>query len=215
MRQERRGSFDSHGIHLNSTVFSHGIYLISEGGTTGGCLIRAQGKSVAEQILYRGWTTYFSASVSFNEAYTDLIQAATDLYPAEVVFEVRRALQAVELDQPGTCRGVAEVTPLCQTVSVNGSPRTMSGISSCGPNPTPGSVRLACMLGAPGRVRVAFYDLAGRAVATAVNAWYPAGQYDATWDGTQAGSHRSPGVYFARVTLDGRLVGERRLVMLQ
>ena len=43
-------------------------------------------------------TNYYSSSVTFNEAYFDVIQAASDLYGADDVAQVRKALQAVEID---------------------------------------------------------------------------------------------------------------------
>ena len=50
-------------------------------------------------------TSYYSASVTFNEAYFDILQAASDLYGADDVAQVQNALQAVEMDHPGPCSG--------------------------------------------------------------------------------------------------------------
>lgn len=101
----------------NMTILSHALYLIAEGGEQNGCEIQPQGVDVAQRILFRGWRTYFSTTVTFNEAYTDLVQACNDLYPpAEfpyVVENVTNALQAVELDQPGLCSGIPESAPPC------------------------------------------------------------------------------------------------------
>lgn len=107
------GTADAGGVHANLTVPGHAFYLIAEGGEHNGCDIAPQGIDVAQQIFFRGWRTYFSSSPTFNEAYADLIQACTDLYPASVVAEVTKALQSVEMDQPGLCSGIPEVAPPC------------------------------------------------------------------------------------------------------
>jgi len=104
---------DYGGVHENSTIPSHAMYLFSEGGDFNGCTIIGQGKDAAQKVFFRGWRTYFSSNPTFQEAYTGLIQACTDLYPPSVVAELTKALQAGEMDQPGRCSGIPEVAPPC------------------------------------------------------------------------------------------------------
>ena len=118
------GSGDYGGVHWNSTILSHAAYLLAEGnGTNGpfnGCTIQAIGIERMEQVMYRANVFYYSASESFNGAYLDWIQASTDLYGAasETTRQVTRALQAVELDQPGRCSGLPARLP--QATDVEG-----------------------------------------------------------------------------------------------
>lgn len=114
------GSSDQGGVHYNSTITSKGCYLVAEGGVFNGCTITGIGADKLEQILYRAVTQYYSTSATFNEAYADLIQAATDLYGvgSEEVRQTTRALQAVELDQPGYCSGLPPRPP--QALDVEG-----------------------------------------------------------------------------------------------
>lgn len=121
------GSGDQYGVHANSTVLSHALYLIAEGGSSNGCEIQGVGMDVAQQILFRGWRTYFSATETFNEAYEDLNQACNDLYGAtrpEYCMTVEKALQAVEMDQQGICNDpdLSEYhTPACAQTPLPGA----------------------------------------------------------------------------------------------
>ena len=107
------GSWDNNGAHVNSTLVSKGAYLLAEGGLFNGCTIIGIGADKLEQILYRVVTQYYSSSASFNSAYYNWIQAATDLYGAgsDEVRQVTRAIQSVELDQPGYCSGLPARLP--------------------------------------------------------------------------------------------------------
>jgi bacillolysin len=84
--------------HYNSTVPSRGAYLIAIGGHFNGYDIRGLGIEKLEQIWYRAYTQYFVPGETFNDAYYDIIQAAEDLYSDADVEEVRKALQAVEMN---------------------------------------------------------------------------------------------------------------------
>ena len=99
------GSYDNGGIHHNSTIPSKALYLASMGGAFNGCTIIAIGREKVEQILYRAVTQHYSALETFNGAYLDLIQSCGDLYGpgSEDCQQLTKALQSVELDQPGLC----------------------------------------------------------------------------------------------------------------
>ncbi len=89
---------------------------MSEGGEHNGCEFSGIGFDAVQQILYRAWTTYFVSTETFNQAVVSLQQSCIDLYDAthpEYLTTVTAALQAVEMDQPGRCSGIAEVAPAC------------------------------------------------------------------------------------------------------
>jgi bacillolysin len=109
------GSDDHGGVHYNSTIPSKAFYLMSEGETFNGCTIRGLGLDKVEQILYRTMTTYYTPSETFNAAHIAIQRAAADLYPDADCWQVKKALQAVELDQPSPCSGATERTPYAAT----------------------------------------------------------------------------------------------------
>ncbi len=109
------GSGDQFGAHKNSTVVSHAFYLFSEGGEHNGCEIQAQGIEVANLIYFEALSNYFHNTESFNQAYIHSLAACTSAgYSSAVCDELTKALQAVEIDQPGgACSGNTEVAPPC------------------------------------------------------------------------------------------------------
>lgn len=110
------GTFDGGGGHHNSTVFSHACYRMVVGGEHNGCEMDSIGMEAVEQILYRATAEYFTPTETFAEAVLAFQQSCIDLYDAthpEYLATVTAALQAVEMDQPGRCSGIAEVAPAC------------------------------------------------------------------------------------------------------
>jgi hypothetical protein len=91
------GPADFGGVHYNAGVLNKASYLAVAGGSFNGFEITGIGFDKVEQIWYRAITQYFESDETFNEAYDDLIQAATDLYPAADVWEVTKALRSVEM----------------------------------------------------------------------------------------------------------------------
>jgi PKD repeat protein len=77
-------------------------------------------------------------------------------------------------------------------------------LSAAFPSPAPGRVSLALELPRVARVEVAVHDLQGRRVWGAPARTIEAGHTVLAWEGmTDAGGHAPPGVYLARVTVDG------------
>ena len=115
------GFADGGGVHHNSTVVSHAAYLMAVGGTKNGCTVSAIGRTKMEAIFYRSVTNYFTSSTDFNDAYTALNSACTDLYGSSSgeCVATRKALQAVEINQGGACSSETRSTPAC---SDTGSP---------------------------------------------------------------------------------------------
>lgn len=209
------GSYDFAGVHLNATIPGHAFYLMAEGGSWNRCAVGAVGLDVAKHVFHRAWTTYFTTTTTFNEGYAAILQAAADLYGPEVVAQVRAALQAVELDQPGRCSGLPEEEPACARMSAVPvdpvSPAADSSIRSCGPNPSYGPAAIEYALARPGQVEVTVHDAAGRRVAVLVSQWQERGLHRAEWAGRKAAS----GIYFVRVAVAGQAVGTGKLLVIR
>lgn len=77
------------------------------------------------------------------------------------------------------------------------------------PNPTRGTARIDLVLPAPGRVRLDAFDVTGRRVGDSLERAFDAGRYRLAWEGARAGA----GVYFVRISVDGVVRGERRVVI--
>ena len=80
------------------------------------------------------------------------------------------------------------------------------------PNPTSGLVTFRVELPAAAMVRVVILDIAGRLVGE-IRESHEAGRHLLTWNGRDHAG--SAGVYLARLEVDGRPVGVRRLVVLR
>ncbi len=93
------GGVGSGDYYSQSTVYSHAMYLASEGGEMNGCEIVGQGMEFVTQIYHRAWRTYFSRGQSFDGAYTMFMQSCNDLYDSTACAEFDKALQAVEANQ--------------------------------------------------------------------------------------------------------------------
>lgn len=85
------------------------------------------------------------------------------------------------------------------------------------PNPTGGRVSLQYRLGVSGDVRVTVYDVRGYLIAESGQGWQDPGDQQVVWNGrTQQGDQPvAPGVYFLRVTVNGRDLGTRRVMVLR
>ena len=79
------------------------------------------------------------------------------------------------------------------------------------PNPTRGAARFSLALPEPATVTFTVFDVAGRAVGEPVSRALEAGWHTLSWQG--AADHA--GVYFARLVVDGRVRGERRIVLVR
>ncbi|MCK4512749.1 T9SS type A sorting domain-containing protein, partial [bacterium] len=81
------------------------------------------------------------------------------------------------------------------------------------PNPFNPATTVHYFVPEPGRLNLAVYDLAGRAVRTLVDRPHDHGSYEVVWDGLDdAGRRLASGVYFCRLTVGG--VAETKKMML-
>ena len=85
------------------------------------------------------------------------------------------------------------------------------------PNPTTGGVRFSLALPARARVGLSVFDVSGRIIAVVVQEPLEAGTYFLSWAGVETGGARAgPGIYFARLDIDGRRGAiERSIVILR
>jgi len=84
------------------------------------------------------------------------------------------------------------------------------------PNPARGRVGFALSLPKLTNVRVDVFDVQGRVVGAMHAGRLDPGIYRLEWDGTDGEGHASgAGVFLARLLVDGRLIANRRFVMLR
>lgn len=84
------------------------------------------------------------------------------------------------------------------------------------PNPFNPTTSIAFELAHAGRARLDIFDARGAHVRTLVDASREAGPHRAVWTGQDQDGRAAPsGVYFYRLTLDGRVVDTRKMVLLK
>ena len=79
------------------------------------------------------------------------------------------------------------------------------------PNPTRGATTFRLALPRSGRVRLEAFDVSGRLLGAAVDGVLAAGRYELRWDARGT----APGVYFARLLVDGQVRARRQLVVVR
>jgi hypothetical protein len=103
-------------------------------------------------------------------------------------------------------------SPLPVTAAPEARP---AGISlRAAPNPMRSRTEISYSLDRPAAVRVAVFDVRGREVARLADGAQAAGPHRTTWDGWSAGGERvGAGIYFIRVSADGRASARRVVVV--
>jgi hypothetical protein len=97
-----------------------------------------------------------------------------------------------------------------------GAPPRVFALSRAWPNPAHGALRAGFSLPAAAQVRARVYDVGGRVVATLADSRFSAGEHTLAWDGRLAGGSPAPaGLYFLRVTRDGRDARTTRFTQLR
>ncbi len=113
------------------------------------------------------------------------------------------------------CGGGVRVVSVDDAPDGGHAPKVLAfGLPS--PNPMTDRMRVSLSLPAAAEVRVDLHDVQGRLVGGMHAGRLEPGVYQLEWDGTDGdGRVAGPGVYFARMLVDGRLVAQHRLVRLR
>ena len=105
--------------------------------------------------------------------------------------------------------------PTGTPTAVPESPGHVARLGRAFPNPFNPVTTVEYSIGGRGRVVIRVHNLAGRVVATLVDAEREAGEHEAIWDGTtDEGLPASSGVYFIRMEAGGYRASEK-LVLLK
>jgi hypothetical protein len=101
--------------------------------------------------------------------------------------------------------------PLSATM---GEPIREFALAPVAPNPARDVARFEFALPRESRVHLAILDVQGREVAVLVDGVYPAGRFQATWNGSNGTARAPAGVYYARCQM-GEKTLRRRLVLVR
>ena len=112
---------DHEGSHQNGGIGNHAYALMTDGGSYDHFVIRGIGLTKAASIEYRAVTVYLTASSTFQDDYSALLQSCDDLVGTDGLSEadcgeVRKALDAVQMDFAWPCpcgNGELDVTEAC------------------------------------------------------------------------------------------------------
>lgn len=118
------GRNDGGGVHTNSGIPNHAFALMVDGGTYNGQTIAGIGLTKAGKIQYRALTTYLDQASNFADNYNALVSSCADLTGLHGIstsdcVQVRKALDAVEMNAEWDCVNAATTTPpLCSAGGV-------------------------------------------------------------------------------------------------
>src|SRR5262249_23614594 len=103
---------------------------------------------------------------------------------------------------------------LTAPTGVGGPGSAITAFQGVWPNPTRGLASLAFSLAHPSSVRFEVYDVSGRRVRRIDLGSMAPGPHQAAWDTRgDNGQRLREGLYFVALDLDGRDIGDRRLVI--
>ncbi len=96
---------DSGGVHINSGVNNKAVYLMVDGGTFNGKTITGIGIPKVAKIYYRVQTNYLTSGSDYDDLYSGLNQACSDLIGSDGITsdnctQVKNAALAVEMNKP-------------------------------------------------------------------------------------------------------------------
>ena len=83
------------------------------------------------------------------------------------------------------------------------------------PNPTAGASRVVFHLPRPAHVRLEVHDVTGRSIAVLVDQELPSGRHSALWRGGGPGGPAGPGIYFLKISVEGRDLASKRVIRLR
>src|SRR5262249_54872250 len=91
-----------------------------------------------------------------------------------------------------------------------------TALATIQPNPARARMSIEYSLTRQAPVRLQMIDLAGRGGADRENQTRAAGVWHAGWDGlTNSGVKAPPGIYMVRLEVDGQVIGQRKVTLLE
>ena len=91
------------------------------------------------------------------------------------------------------------------TAAAVGGPRAVLALAPPTPNPASGTLHFTFSLSRAGEARLELFGAAGRRVRTLAAGRFASGEHTTPWDGRdEAGRAVAPGIYYARLTAEGR-----------
>ena len=158
--------------------------LLSQGGTPIAAAQFFTGASVSSCIQFNAPITYYSSGVP-DDAYIEILifSAGTTNHPGSTF--------KIDDLSFGAATGVQES---------NSTSPVVFALSQNYPNPFNPSTKISYQTPADGMVRLEVYDIMGRTVSSLVNEEKPAGQFTATFEG----SNFTSGIYFYRLKVIAR-----------
>ncbi len=150
-----------------------------------------------------------------NPTYLALDVAGNHVFWSEAAAGAQRIQRAAltggaitNLGQPATTYGGLAFAPLAVLGAPTVAPQVrVSSLSAVSPNPARGTARLDYALAHETPVRLSVLDVQGREVAVLATGVQSAGAHSAAWTAP------APGVYFVRLSAEGRLWKERFAVV--
>jgi hypothetical protein len=123
-----------------------------------------------------------------------------------------------DVERPGFYRlavtmrdgSVTRFGPIAPTVALSIRESVISHVS---PNPSAGATRVQFTVARTGRVRLVLVDLAGRHVATLMDAESRAGRFMAEWDGMGDAGRVQPGAYFLKLSAGDQESVQRLMIV--
>jgi hypothetical protein len=113
-------------------------------------------------------------------------------------------LDAVFIDATGQVRDAFSIVKGITATAIANRPSSAPRIARARPNPFRAAIDIDFEIATAGRVVIAVYDVAGRAVRDLSDARFESGAHTIRWDGTNADGVRVvPGVYFGVVEYGG------------
>lgn len=146
--------------------------------------------------------------------------AATTDAPEHLLYLTQQAGQyywrVVSYASPDTAEFTIESVQ-CASMATGVEPgRGRAGLwmAPAAPNPFRGETRLAFAVPRDAEVALRLYDVAGRRIRTLQDGRLPAGQHARLWDRrTDRGELAAPGLYFARLVVDGRESRSQKVIL--
>ena len=193
------------------------------GGARAPLTLNSQALGINHKQVIVGWSEAVGDSVHHAIAIFGLGNQMVDLNALLPPNSNWKLLEAAAVNDAGVIVGTGQhlggmrgfvMTPV-GTLGVDVRERGDAlAFSGAFPNPTAGRTDFAFTMPAPGRARLALYDLNGRLVRTLVSGTRSAGRQSATWDGLDAhGKPAGLGLYFARLEAADHVVTRRVSVM--